>query len=68
MIFTPTASYGHFGRNSYIQEVEVYYEDDKTYKKTNENGIEKIYKSIEFFTWEKLDYVEKIKNEFLEKT
>jgi len=67
-IFTPTASYGHFGRNSYIQEVEVYYEDDKTYKKTNENGIEKIYKSIEFFTWEKLDYVEKIKNEFLEKT
>jgi len=62
-IFLPTASYGHFGRNSYIDEVEVFYEDNNTYKKIND-GIEKIYKKVEFFTWEKLDYVDKIKKEF----
>jgi len=58
-IFSPTASYGHFGRKSYKQEVEVFYEDENTYKKE-----EKIYKNVEFFAWEKLDYVEKIKNNF----
>jgi len=60
-IYSPTASYGHFGRKNYNKEIEVYYEDDKTYK-----GLDgKIYKNIEFFTWEKLDYVDKIKELFL---
>lgn len=58
-IYLPTASYGHFGRDSYSEEVEVYYEDQTTYKKNNKN-----YKEVEFFTWEKLDYVEKLKNIF----
>lgn len=58
-IYLPTASYGHFGKDSYIETVEVYYEDETTYKKDD-----KIYKDVEFFTWEKLDYVDKIKEVF----
>ena len=48
-IYTPTASYGHMGREP----------QKATYKL--EGMIEK---EIELFPWEKLDYVEKIKNEF----
>jgi S-adenosylmethionine synthetase len=58
-IYLPTASYGHFGKECYKAEVEVYYEDNTTYKKEN-----KIYKEVEFFAWEKLDYVDKIKELF----
>lgn len=58
-IFVPTASYGHFGRDYYSEEVEVYFNDKETTKK---NG--KIVKQVEFFAWEKLDYVEKIKKAF----
>ena len=52
-IYTETASYGHMGR------------DNKTVKKTftSPNG-EIINLDVELFTWEKLDYVEKIKSEF----
>ncbi len=58
-IFEPTASYGHFGRNPYIQKVEVEYEDGETFR---ENG--KIYKNVEFFGWEKLDCVDEIRKAF----
>ncbi len=58
-IFLPTATYGHFGRDHYIKKVEVFYDDDETFKEN-----EKIYKNVEFFTWEKLDYIDIIKNEF----
>ena len=51
-IFLPTASYGHFGRDPYKQTVKVF-----------DNGVE-TEKEVEFFTWEKLDYVDKIKAEF----
>ena len=60
-IYLPTASYGHFGRESYNENVEVYYEDENTWKKDCSN---KIYKTVEFFPWEKLDYVGKIQTEF----
>jgi S-adenosylmethionine synthetase len=62
-IYLTTASYGHFGRDSYNKEIEVFYEDSETYKRI-EDGKEKIFKNIEFFPWEKLDYVEKIRDEF----
>ena len=55
-VFTPTASYGHFGRDYYTDKVEVYYEDKDTFV---EDG--KIYKNVEFFAWEKLDMTEQIK-------
>ncbi|MFA6806031.1 MAG: methionine adenosyltransferase [Bacteroidales bacterium] len=51
-IFLPTAKYGHFGRTPYKETVKVF-----------ENGIE-TNKQVEFYTWEKLDYVDKIKKEF----
>lgn len=51
-IFEPTAAYGHMGRKPYTGKVKVM-----------KNGSE-IEKEVEFFTWEKLDYVEAIKKEF----
>jgi S-adenosylmethionine synthetase len=51
-IFLPTAAYGHFGREPYTKDVTVI-----------ENGKE-VTKTVEFFTWEKLDYVDVIKKEF----
>ena len=62
-IFLRTTTYGHFGRDHYTEEVEVYYEDETTYRKKI-NGLEKIFKTVEFFAWEKLDYVEKFKSAF----
>lgn len=62
-IYLPTASYGHFGRDPYTKEVEVFYEDQNTYKKSV-NGQEKIFKKVKFFAWEETDYVDKIKNLF----
>ncbi len=58
-IFEPTASYGHFGRDYYTKEVEVFYEDENTFKKDG-----KTVKNVAFFAWEKLDYVDEIKKEF----
>ncbi len=51
-IFLPTASYGHVGRDSYTKKVTV-----------TENGHQ-IEKEVEFFTWEKLDYVDRVKKSF----
>ncbi|HEX3010373.1 MAG TPA: methionine adenosyltransferase [Bacteroidales bacterium] len=51
-IFQETAAYGHFGRDSYKKEVEYYLNGDK------------FTKQVEFFAWEKLDYVDAIKAEF----
>ena len=52
-IFAPTASYGHFGRKPYTETVQVF----------DKNGKEGT-KEVEFFTWEKLDYVERLKKTF----
>ncbi len=64
-IFLPTATYGHFGRDHYVEEVEVYYpvKGKKPIRK-NGNGLGVYLKKVEFFAWEKLDYVEKVKKEF----
>ncbi|MCD4678890.1 MAG: methionine adenosyltransferase domain-containing protein, partial [Bacteroidales bacterium] len=62
-VFLATATYGHFGRDHYIKEVEVFYKDKDT-KVKKVKGEEKYFKRVEFFAWEKLDYVEKIKKEF----
>ena len=47
-----TAAYGHFGRDPFKKKVKI-----------SVNGKEQL-KEVEFFTWEKLDYVAKIKKEF----
>ena len=51
-IFGPTASYGHFGRDSFEKEVKL-----------NINGKKEM-KKVTFFGWEKLDFVDKVKAAF----
>ena len=51
-IFQPTASYGHFGRNPYTETITIV-----------EKGVEKL-KEVQFFGWERLEYVDKLKEGF----
>ena len=51
-IYEPTASYGHFGRKPQVKDVTI-----------NVNG-RTFSKRVELFTWEKLDYVDKVKEAF----
>jgi S-adenosylmethionine synthetase len=62
-IYIPTTTYGHFGRTPYTKEIEVSYKDADTSVKA-ENGKEKYFKKVDFFGWEKLDYVDVVKKEF----
>ncbi len=52
-IYQETAAYGHMGRKPQIitKHFESYYEDNKDV-------------TVELFTWEKLDYVDKVKDAF----
>jgi S-adenosylmethionine synthetase len=64
-IFLETASYGHFGRDYFDRNVEVYYEvHGSKPKSVNGNGRKVWTKKVTFFAWEKLDYVDKIKKAF----
>ncbi len=54
-IYEETAAYGHMGREPRIVKKQFH----SNYNKVNDIDIE-----VELFTWEKLDYVEKIKKEF----
>jgi len=58
-IFEETASYGHFGRKPKPRKVEVYYEDEDTFRDGKH-----IYKNVELFGWERLDLVDKMKEAF----
>ncbi len=61
-VYLKTAAYGHFGRNSYTDEVEVYYQDKETCTKII-NGKERYFKTVTYFAWEKLDYIDILKKE-----
>jgi S-adenosylmethionine synthetase len=64
-IFLETSSYGHFGRDYFDKNVEVFYEVRGSKPKlVNGNGKKVWTKKVTFFAWEKLDYVEKIKKAF----
>ncbi|HEY8894391.1 MAG TPA: methionine adenosyltransferase domain-containing protein, partial [Niastella sp.] len=52
-IYSETAAYGHMGRQPEVVEKTFTAPDGKTIKK-----------KVELFTWEKLDYVRKIKQAF----
>ncbi len=52
-IYSETSAYGHMGRKNEIVEKSFSSPDGKTIKK-----------KVELFTWEKLDYVDKIKKAF----
>ena len=62
-IFSKTSVYGHFGRDPYEQEVEVYYKDKETVTRMD-GDRERYFKKVPFFAWEKLDMVDKIRKEF----
>ena len=51
-IFEETASYGHFGRKPFTRELELCIDGKK------------VVKEVEFFAWEKLDLVDKLKAAF----
>jgi S-adenosylmethionine synthetase len=52
-IYSETAAYGHMGRQSEVVEKEFRSPEGKVVKK-----------KVELFTWEKLDYVDKVKKAF----
>jgi S-adenosylmethionine synthetase len=52
-MYLETASYGHMGRDNKIVKKEFVSQDGKT-----------LNLQVELFTWEKLDFVEKIKEHF----
>ncbi len=62
-IYEKTATYGHFGRSPYKEEVEVFYQDNTTFVK-KANGADKFFKEVEYFAWEKLDCVEDFRKAF----
>jgi S-adenosylmethionine synthetase len=51
-VFLATAAYGHMGREPYTQKVSIM-----------KNGTVQS-KEVDFFSWEKLDYVDRIRKEF----
>lgn len=53
-IFKETAAYGHFGRDYFTKEVKL----------GGGNGTPAYTKEVEFFAWEKLDFVDKVKAAF----
>jgi S-adenosylmethionine synthetase len=63
-IFSETAAYGHMGRDSYKKEVELNYVVLKENGNKKEEVRKTVVKNVEFFTWEKLDYVKAVKAEF----
>lgn len=62
-VYTPTASYGHFGRDARNTEVEVYYSNGDTFDKVVDGEL-KHFKTVKLFAWEEMDYVQKVKEAF----
>ena len=63
-IFSPTAAYGHMGRQSYTAPVKFRcVEIEKDGSTVREVRREEM-KDVEFFTWEKFDYVKDLKEAF----
>ncbi|MCS7004561.1 MAG: methionine adenosyltransferase [Cytophagales bacterium] len=63
-IYSETAAYGHMGREPFTKEITF-----KSVEIVEEGNVKKVLthtyaKPVEFFTWEKLDYVEMIRKEF----
>jgi S-adenosylmethionine synthetase len=63
-VFSETAAYGHMGRNAHKKSVEVNFVELKETDEVKEEIRRKTNMEFEFFSWEKLDYVDKIKQAF----
>lgn len=63
-IFSETAAYGHMGRKAHKKDVELciveLQEDDHEKREIRKKTVQE----LEFFGWERLDYVDKIKEAF----
>lgn len=62
-IFERSASYGHFGRDTYMEEIEVTSRHSEATTRIV-NGETKYFKQVRYFAWEQLDRVEDIKKRF----
>ncbi|MEN7548288.1 methionine adenosyltransferase [Rapidithrix thailandica] len=63
-IFSETAAYGHMGREPYKKEIDLFYVELEEKNGQRREVRTKTVKEVEFFTWEKLDYVDKLKEVF----
>lgn len=63
-IFSETAAYGHMGREAYKKEVELCIVEVQENEQEKKEVRRKVKKELEFFGWERLDYVDKIKEAF----
>jgi S-adenosylmethionine synthetase len=63
-IYSETAAYGHMGRESYKKEVEFFTVEIKENDSVREEIRHKIKREVEFFPWEKLDYIDRVKKSF----
>ncbi len=63
-IYQETASYGHVGREPFSREVVLNHVEVRNEGDTVTEIRRSQKKVLEFFTWEKLDYVDRVKKEF----
>jgi len=63
-IFLKTASYGHFGRNPFEENVDLAYKVNGSTEKINSNGKKVFSTKVKFFAWEELNMVDKVKKAF----
>ena len=63
-IFSPTAAYGHMGRESYKGSVRVDHVEVEENGESRQTIVKSQHKEVTFFGWEQLDYVEKVKGAF----
>jgi len=63
-IYSDTAAYGHMGREPYTKKVTLNYVEVKENRNGRSVISKPVVKEIEFFTWEKLDHVSKVKKAF----
>lgn len=61
-IYAPTAAYGHFGREPYLDFVEVNYGEDGDGRAVPDGDAR--CKKVCFFPWERLDFVDSVREEF----
>ena len=63
-IFFDTAAYGHMGRAPFTKTVPIQYLEVRDIDSGEQIVRKTESKEVECFTWEKLDFVEQVKQEF----
>jgi len=63
-IFSESAAYGHMGRQHEVRKVPVSYRKVEETSTGRTEVVTTEHKEVEFFTWEKLDYVDAVKKAF----